>query len=411
MKPALLRINQARDWALMHTPFYGRLAMTLSDVIVTSGARACTDGKRIAWRADFVDSLTDKQVRYVLLHETLHPAHGHLWRTNCDRLSNVAGDMEIWHTLDTIPDIEAPPDIIECPSEFKAWPIERIKRALLAKQKEKCDGEQDGEPEDGEQDGEQDGEPEDGEQDGEQDGEPEDDDSIGSFCKPACEPKEQDETRERWERNVIQSAIVESATCGSIPDGAKTELARLRYQGIDWKSELVDFVKSAQSSRNDWTRQSRRMAYQSVIYPRRKVNAIETMVFVRDSSGSTSDPILQATFAGIVSSAISDVGCNAIVLDVDSAIHAEHRLTPGMDCPLELVGGGGTDFRPAFARVRELTELGERIAGVVYLTDLDVIPERFPTLDAWDDSIPTLWLKTDSPYSRQAPFGRVVPIR
>ena len=48
---------------------------------------------------------------------------------------------------------------------------------------------------------------------------------------------------------------------------------------------------------------------------------------------------------------------------------------------LELYGGGGTDFRPAFRRIDELVSSGEfaRLGGVLYFTDgYGVFPETAP---------------------------------
>ena len=48
---------------------------------------------------------------------------------------------------------------------------------------------------------------------------------------------------------------------------------------------------------------------------------------------------------------------------------------------LELYGGGGTDFRPAFRHIDELVESGEfaRLGGVLYFTDgYGVFPETAP---------------------------------
>ena len=83
-------------------------------------------------------------------------------------------------------------------------------------------------------------------------------------------------------------------------------------------------------------------------------------------------------------------------------MQAEYRLTPGDELPTQAEGGGGTDFRPAFARVAELEAEGERIAGLVYLTDL---LGYFPNAD--DVSIPTLWVATTD---HAAPFGRTVRV-
>src|SRR5262249_19102404 len=63
---------------------------------------------------------------------------------------------------------------------------------------------------------------------------------------------------------------------------------------------------------------------------------------------------------------------------------------------------GGTDFQPVFARAAQLVDEGERVAGVVYLTDLA------GSLPKSDPGIPTLWLSTTK---ASAPFGRTVHLR
>ncbi len=81
-KATLLRIDRARWWALSSPAavFYGALATHLVDVIDESVKTAETDGKRIIWNPTFVAGLTDEELRFVLIHEVLHCAHGHLWR-------------------------------------------------------------------------------------------------------------------------------------------------------------------------------------------------------------------------------------------------------------------------------------------------------------------------------------------
>jgi len=104
-----------------------------------------------------------------------------------------------------------------------------------------------------------------------------------------------------------------------------------------------------------------------------------------------------------VTSLCGDLPCSAVVLDCDTRIHAEYRIAPGDECPLDAKGGGGTAFEPAFDRVRELLDEGEQIAGMIYLTDLD---GSFPAEPA---EYPVLWAAygTDG----IAPFGRTIRVK
>ena len=70
---------------------------------------------------------------------------------------------------------------------------------------------------------------------------------------------------------------------------------------------------------------------------------------------------------------------------------------------LDARGGGGTDFAPAFDRVRELIDDGENIAGMIYLTDLD---GSFPDEPA---DYPVLWAAYNT--TESAPFGRTIHVK
>src|SRR6266478_2000334 len=62
-----------------------------------AGPTMCTDGEHIYWNADFVKSISDDEIRAVLVHEVLHPALGHLWRIGGRDMQkwNIATDFQI----------------------------------------------------------------------------------------------------------------------------------------------------------------------------------------------------------------------------------------------------------------------------------------------------------------------------
>ena len=145
-----------------------------------------------------------------------------------------------------------------------------------------------------------------------------------------------------------------------------------------------------------------RTALAPVLYPRRRPDSVGTVVVVRDTSGSV-DSTLVAKFNAHVRDMVADINCEVVLLDADAAVQAEYRIAAGDEVPDRAEGGGGTDFGPAFARVRELIADGERIAGVVYLTDLC---GTFPSWDEVGES-PVLWIATTD---LTAPLGRTVRI-
>ena len=121
---------------------------------------------------------------------------------------------------------------------------------------------------------------------------------------------------------------------------------------------------------------------------------------MRDTSGSITDT-LAAEFSALLASACGELNCGLILIDCDTAIQAEHRVEPGGEVPLIAKGGGGTDFAAPFERAAALIEDGERISGLIYLTDL--CGSGQPA----SESIPTLWLVTDDAV---ADTGRTVRI-
>jgi predicted metal-dependent peptidase len=477
-KRAARRIEQARLWAISNQPFYGSLAMNLQDRITGRVPTAATDGETIHWNPAFMAKMTDKNLRFILLHETLHCAHQHPWRLPITSLGNQAGDHEINLILKTIEGIEMPEGGLADP-QYQDLACEEILRRLQDDQQEEDpdDGDDGDEPDGGEEggstdpgDGEQ-GEPSEGQnsdddqsegddqsdgqsgqgdsqdgedesegqssgggkgsqdsqgdQNGQGDGQGDQSDSddgdgdesgegdpCGSFTSPittegdpAAAAEQKERMRDSWEGKVIQAAQVANAMGqGDIPADMQRVLDRLNHTTVDWRNEMVDFVKSALATRNDWSRSSRRHAWQKVIYPRRVADGVSTVIFVRDTSGSINNEIC-AQFTALITDCVSEMGCQGVVIDCDATIQAEYQLDGYEDCPLTAKGGGGTDFRPPFTRADELIEEGEQIAGVVYLTDLlGPFPE--------ESDIPTLWLHVPSRYYRtpEPPFGRVVPV-
>jgi len=427
----LNRIAKARVWAMESTNrdvvFYGAAACNLADVLDESTPTASTNGRVIKWGPDFVRGLYangalrgDCRLRFVLLHEVLHCAHGHFWRLPLTDEGNVAGDYAINRVLRGLPGIEAPEGALD-DRKYDGLSEEEILKALRQQPQPQQggnpgpqgdEGDDDGAPQDGDgdegegQDTPGDGKP--GKSQGNGPGKPADKGGCGGFeapadDKPAAGDGKPGETlKDEWDRNVTQAAQTAQALAqGNLPAAAKRLLDRVAAKARpDWRAETAEFVRASISSVPDWSRQARRTATAPVIYPRRKRDDLGAVVFVRDTSGSIS-PAQVAAFNSHVANVIADTGCSAIVLDADAAVQAEYRLSPGDELPARAEGGGGTDFRPAFARVDELVAEGERIAGVVYLTDLmGRHPDTAPDL-------PVLWAATTD---RTAPSGRTVRI-
>lgn len=433
-KDLLLKLDKARWWLLTHQSFYGQLAMGLSDEInETLCKTACTDGRRIFWHPEFLSKLSEGETAFVLCHEVMHCAHGHLWRLpSGDYLAQMACDYAINLILSSLPGpgIKTPEHAL-LDTRWRGMAEETIYHALRKEREEQqsSSGEQ-GDAMTGNQAGNQvsdtsqdeSNDDDDGEQGADsdnKDSEPECDNAAktsasagqkqtegppdpgacGAFTSPAQDGKES--LRQEWEQKLIMAAqTVASTRRGSIPADMRRIIDSVLTPKIDWRSELIDFVQHLSSYEPDWSRPSRRMTLQPVIYPREREDSIGTIVCVRDTSGSVSRSLC-SEFTALIGSLIQEMRCDVILLDCDCQVWGEYRLSYADELPDTASGGGGTDFTPAFERTQQLIDSGEDIAGLIYLTDLDgAFPSRAP-------EYPVLWVTNTD---REAPFGRVLRI-
>ena len=125
----------------------------------------------------------------------------------------------------------------------------------------------------------------------------------------------------------------------------------------------------------------------------REVKKIRDFVIVLDTSESTAGELVKAflkeTFTLLKSQDSFFRQCRILVLQADNAIRDETWLTDldALDrytARFTLHGGGGTDFRPAFARIAELREQGELrdLQGVLYFTDgKGIYPAKRPPFE------------------------------
>lgn len=388
-------VEAAVLWAMRtpHVAFWGNGLARLKQVVDNAQPTAMTNGRLVKWNTDFVAKQTPPQVRYVVLHEVLHCLLRHFFRLPHNAMGNAAGDYEINLILEGIWGIERPEGALY-DVRFKGMPCEQIYLILQQEQPQpppppppppRPPEDEEGEKVDGSGHV-----PTEGKDKGE---EPIDGGGCGGFEAPDPEDPEStspEKLEEEWRQELIKSKIIQSSLKrGDIPASAQREIDRINSVRVDWRNAMTEFVRSLPSARNDWTRSARRHALSSTIVPRRKRDEVGLVVYVRDVSGSVADKVF-AEFTGLIGQACENTGGDAIVIDADAAVQAEYRITRGDLVPTTGTGGGGTDFRPAFARVQELIDGGENIAGVVYLTDLyGTQPE--PDMVA----VPTLWLVTN----------------
>ena len=404
---------------------------------------ACTNGERVLYNREFVDSLSLPMTVGLIIHEVMHPLLGHLERSvGMDHhRANVAFDYEINNMLaaynkSASHPIILPKEVFVDLDKYNNEAGEVIYRKLEQEQQEQEQEQQQPQPqESGDGDGESDGDGDKSDGDGESGGESangdntnksangdksdgdksdgdssEDSDSgepadkpsdkkqpssAGEFERPANQQKAR-EVSDRW-REILSSTIQTARLRGTGGGDFLQKLAEVMEPPITLREVLEKFVCEATMS-DDSTRPDKTyMANNDMFVTGMESERHGTIVFVKDTSGSITDSILKQVCAVIQDSCDTLRASRLIVMDVDDKVCDVQEYAPNEEIPLIAKGRGGTDFCPAFDWVEENAP-DARV--IIYLTDGW---GSFPD----EPSTPTVWISWDRPESSY-PFGQVL---
>lgn len=433
------KIIRARSELLLQQPFFGSLCLRLETVEDSSCPGAWTDGKTFAYNPHYVGTLSKNQLKGLLAHTVMHPAcQHHIRRKGRDRrIWNMACDYAInWILLDA--GFELPPGYLD-DDKYRGRAAEDIFSELT--------GELDrqGNPESGvQQDGPkrievedengpgQDGDLEENNKDNqEQAGNDQDNNSDSE----ARDYQDMEESRDRTEqdnyadpggtgevrdapeadsgggngsnetdRNWLQAlaqAANQARDTGDLPGGILRLVEELLYPLVDWRELLERFISDRARNDYSWTPPSRRHLHMNIYLPSLSTQQLPEVVLAIDSSGSISPRELDQ-FGAELSGILEAYDTTVRVLWCDMAITSEQEFSRA-DLPLELrpEGGGGTDFRPVFARLENHYPAP---ACLIYLSDMECA--KFPQNEP---DYPVLWARIGNG-GRIPPFGHMLDI-
>ena len=184
------------------------------------------------------------------------------------------------------------------------------------------------------------------------------------------------------------------------------EISIATQRKLDWRQLLRRLLN--ERIRSDWSTYpfSKKHLWRDIYLPSIGVESPGHIVFAVDTSGSMSSHELGEIFSELRGLRES-FPCPLTVIQVDAAIQRIDVFDEYADTPLEVgsvevVGRGGTDFRPVF---NELEKLNQPPAMLLFATDgYGSFPQRAP-------NIPVIWLLTANARSTEKfPFGLTVKI-
>lgn len=206
---------------------------------------------------------------------------------------------------------------------------------------------------------------------------------------------DQDTLEAEWKVKVAQAALA-AQMAGQLPDGIKRLVEAALKPRVKWKEVLRDFLTSNAKTRRSFARPKRRWISQGIYLPGPCGEAMGELALLVDQSGSVSEE------------QVGEVKCETVILHqdlqptklhviyFDSKVQRHDEYGPEETPEIQRYATGGTAFSPCF-RFMEENQI-EPVACVV-ITDLDC-SDFGPEPD-----YPVLWITT---LKTKAPWGRVV---
>jgi len=386
------RITKARIQLLTSYPFYGILSLKLilkkvetKTIIDENGKEqkysqletAGVDGKYFYYNEDFINSLTDSELKFIVVHEVMHCALRHLWRQEhrIPKLFNVACDYAIHSILkqDGIRDITMPDSALYNP-EYDGMSAEQIYEKLL-------------------------------EEHADDDFQTVDDHSMWGNASNNNDGATSSSMEKDWETAVINAAKQaqqSSKNAGQIPGYFQRMIDELTNPIKDWRIILREFIEPEP---NDYTfiRPDYRIDYDTFgcFLPsfNEENEKVEDIYFWIDTSGSVSETELNYIYSE-VAGAIQQFDKFTGYLGFFDYNAYEPKRFEDFNSLKEIkpVGGGGTNFHAPFNWLND-HEISPKC--VIMLTDGYC---NFPDEDIID--CPVVWLITTKEI--QAPWGKSI---
>ena len=386
-KTAIERITQSRVRLLLTKPFFGQLATRLkledaSSYIPT----AATDGKRFLYNVDFVQSLGDKELDFLVGHEVLHVVYDHMEeRGDRDKMVyNAAADYNINMTLvehhvgEPIKDDKLQGGKICLDWKYRGLNSYEIYDKLIEDNKGQ-EGGMDVHMEVGDSD----------------------DDADGQGGAGGNQKVQMSEEEKKALQDEIKQAVIQAAQSAGpdVPESVKRMISELIAPRMDWRDVLRTQLESSLRSDFTFMRPSKRSG--EVIFPgMNKDEELNVAVFL-DTSGSISKDMLRDFLSEVQGIMDQYQSYNIVIAQFDTGVYGVETFTSDDGRTMrdyELVGGGGTDFDVVF---KYMEEYGIEPDQMVMFTD------GYPW-GSWGnaDYCDTLFvIHSDKQKSIEAPFG------
>lgn len=410
IKKYIQRLLLSRMRILCNHGFYGLLLMHMIYSIDENLDTACTDGVRIAFGPDFLESLTDSELDFVMMHEILHVVLQHCIREDnreheefniaCDIVvnSNILLENNMSRNSITLKKYGESMHIAPDGKEGYEYTAEQVYN-MLPKRKKKKGPSGDGGVATGR---------------AKQEATQENHKPIWTWDDHSrWGMYEEDATlRDVWVKRFEDAAEAisirgPSNTRGLMPRFAKRILEELKKPQTDWRVILNDFIQEEVVDYS-FSPPDRRFDDNPFFLPdfNGKDDMVENILFMIDTSGSMSDKMITAAYSEIKGAIDQfDGKLSGWLGFFDAAIIEPKPFANEEEFKIiRPAGGGGTDFQTIFEYVHKHMS-DKPPASIIILTD-GFAP--FPQ-EKLAGGIPVLWLLNND--TVDPPWGKVARIK
>jgi len=327
--------------------------------VVENIPTAATDGVNVKYGRAFIDSLNDKQLAFLILHETMHKAYRHL--TVWDKLykkdpmlANMACDFVI--NLQ-IKDYDPDDLVIEMPTDDKGEVLGCIDEKYRGMDAAQVFAELQKNPP-----------PTGGGGGGGGNGESAGFDEHEWGKASEVTPEEAEQIAKEIDNALRQGALLAGKMNGEV----STEIRELLNPKVNWRDALRDLIKTIAKGRDDssWRKYNRRFVGSDIYMPTPISIKLGRIVLAQDTSGSVyGEPLVQ--FMSEVNSIAQETTPEAIDLLYWDTRVASHEVYEGHEVTNLVAttkprGGGGTSPECIPAYIREKGMIPD---CVIILTD------------------------------------------
>jgi predicted metal-dependent peptidase len=332
--------------------FFAGLFMVGSTTVTDQKITAGTNGRDAVYGREFVDSLTDKELAFLVMHENMHKCYRHLtiWKAldDIDRnITNAACDFVINIQLY---DMDPEEKFIAFPrskatgereglfdEQYRGMDTKQVFDILLKKKKEGGHG---GRKVKGSGDG--------------TNRQPvdmfDDEDGNVGFDNHDWDGAKQlsEEDKKQLDREVEQAIRQGGIYAGKFGGNTPREIGELLNPKVNWKDVLQRFARSNIRDRDSisWRKAHRNFLWQDIILPSILGKRVKNLLLGMDTSGSV-EGLLLTEFLSEMNALVKSVGIDRLdIVYWDAEIQAHEIFTGGVKDIVHRTnpkGGGGTN--------------------------------------------------------------------